>query len=244
MLPEPETCADRLELRSTNRLWPFGQPSSQRNLVTGPRGGYLPPLAAETSYQPLKVAEMLWVVSAIVMSENTTVIGGLHSGLNVAVAVSVNSACPFCTGKSLAAETLVLCWRRPDMAAGLDALGRRAQDNVNLILVPKAGFLARDRDRIARRCHGERPLDEVRRSRECDGRSAATALTIAAAHLAPPTMISLSACPPFSPQISVRSTRLAGKTTPRPPRDLIAFAVCGQAVAFGTPSTDVMTRRT
>jgi hypothetical protein len=170
MLPEPETCADRLELRSTNRLWPFGQPSSQRNLVTGPRGGYLPPLAAETSYQPLKVAEMLWVVSAIVMSENTTVIGGLHSGLNVAVAVSVNSACPFCTGKSLAAETLVLCWRRPDMAAGLDALGRRAQDNVNLILVPKAGFLARDRDRIARRCHGERPLDEVRRSRECDGR--------------------------------------------------------------------------
>jgi hypothetical protein len=28
--------------------------------------------------------------------------------LNVAVAVSVNSACPFCTGKSPAAETLVL----------------------------------------------------------------------------------------------------------------------------------------
>jgi hypothetical protein len=62
---------------------------------------------------------MSWVVSAIVMSENTTVIGGLRSGLNVAVAASVNSACPFCTGKSPAAETLVLCWRARIWPPGL-----------------------------------------------------------------------------------------------------------------------------
>jgi hypothetical protein len=55
-----------------------------------------------------RVAEMSWVVSVIVMFVNATVIGGLQSGWNVAVAVSVNSACPFCTGKSPAAETLVL----------------------------------------------------------------------------------------------------------------------------------------
>jgi hypothetical protein len=45
--------------------------------------------------------------------------GGLRSGLNVAVAVSVNSACPFCTGKSPAAETLVLCWRARIWPPGL-----------------------------------------------------------------------------------------------------------------------------
>jgi hypothetical protein len=46
------------------------------------------------------------VVSVTVMSVNTTVIGGLQLGWNVAVAESVKSAFPFCTGKSPAAETL------------------------------------------------------------------------------------------------------------------------------------------
>ena len=51
---------------------------------------------------------MPFVVSTTEMFENLTVCGGLQSGLNVAVAVSENSAAPFCTGKLSPAETLVL----------------------------------------------------------------------------------------------------------------------------------------
>jgi len=48
---------------------------------------------------------MLCSVSETTTSENLTVIGGLHSGWKLAVKVSENSALPFCTGKSPAAET-------------------------------------------------------------------------------------------------------------------------------------------
>jgi len=49
-----------------------------------------------------------FVVSVTVTSVKTTVIGGLQSGWKVAVADSVKSAFPFCTGKSPSAETLSL----------------------------------------------------------------------------------------------------------------------------------------
>ena len=49
-----------------------------------------------------------FVVSVTVTSVNATVIGGLHSGWNVAVTDSVKSALPFCTGKSPSALTLSL----------------------------------------------------------------------------------------------------------------------------------------
>ena len=48
------------------------------------------------------------MVSVTVTSVNWTVIGGAHSGWNVAVTDSVQSALPFCTGKSPADETLAL----------------------------------------------------------------------------------------------------------------------------------------
>jgi len=44
-------------------------------------------------------------VSRTTTFENLTVIGGLQSGLNVAVRVSSKIAFPFCTGKSPSAET-------------------------------------------------------------------------------------------------------------------------------------------
>ena len=70
------------------------------------------PRSNNNAEQPQNVPEKLcvrpFVVSVTVTSVNTTVIGGLHDGWNVAVAVSVKSALPFCTGKSPAAETLVL----------------------------------------------------------------------------------------------------------------------------------------
>src|SRR5215475_616446 len=47
------------------------------------------------------------VVSGGEMLVNETVIGGEHAGWNVAVAVRLKSALPFCTGKSPAAVTLV-----------------------------------------------------------------------------------------------------------------------------------------
>ena len=51
------------------------------------------------------VQQMLLVVSHALTSVNTTDIGGLQSGWNVAVTSSENSALPFWTGKSPAAET-------------------------------------------------------------------------------------------------------------------------------------------
>ena len=57
---------------------------------------------------PEKLCVRPFVVSVTVTSVNTTVIGGLHDGWNTAVALSVKSALPFCTGKSPAALTLVL----------------------------------------------------------------------------------------------------------------------------------------
>ena len=51
---------------------------------------------------------MPFVVSVTVTSVNSTVIGGLHGGWNVAVSVRLKLALPFCTGKSPAAETLSL----------------------------------------------------------------------------------------------------------------------------------------
>ena len=45
------------------------------------------------------------VVSVTVTSVKATVIGGLHSGVKVAVSVSENYALPFCTGKLSPTET-------------------------------------------------------------------------------------------------------------------------------------------
>jgi hypothetical protein len=62
----------------------------------GRRGGRWPPLRVSqipvTGYdccQGIKVTERLFVWSVSVAAVNWTVIGGLHDGLNVAVAVSV-----------------------------------------------------------------------------------------------------------------------------------------------------------
>ena len=49
-----------------------------------------------------------FVVSVRTTSTKTTVIGGVQLGWNAAVAVSVKSAFPFCTGKSPATATPVL----------------------------------------------------------------------------------------------------------------------------------------
>jgi hypothetical protein len=57
---------------------------------------------------PGKLLELPLVSSVIVTSLNATVIGGLQSGWKVAVTVRMNSALPFWTGKSPAAETLSL----------------------------------------------------------------------------------------------------------------------------------------
>jgi len=51
---------------------------------------------------------MLFVVSQTVMLENTTVIGGVQSGWNVAVPSIEMIALPFWTGTSSLPETLVL----------------------------------------------------------------------------------------------------------------------------------------
>src|SRR6266545_536111 len=48
---------------------------------------------------------MLFVVSVTVTSVYATVIGGLHGGWKVAVSVRLNSALPFCTGKSPSFDT-------------------------------------------------------------------------------------------------------------------------------------------
>src|SRR6059058_4500511 len=52
--------------------------------------------------------EIPFVVSVTVMSVKLTVIGGLQSGVNVAVTDRLKFALPFWTGKSSAAETLSL----------------------------------------------------------------------------------------------------------------------------------------
>jgi hypothetical protein len=57
---------------------------------------------------PEKLRVSPLVVSVTVTSVNCTVIGGLQFGWNVAVADSLKLALPFWTGKSPAAETLVL----------------------------------------------------------------------------------------------------------------------------------------
>jgi hypothetical protein len=48
---------------------------------------------------------MLLLVSVTVTFVNATVIGGAHSGLNLAVKVSEKFAFPFCTGKLPSFET-------------------------------------------------------------------------------------------------------------------------------------------
>src|SRR5215475_1573255 len=57
---------------------------------------------------PGMLAVIPLVVSVRVMLVNETVMGGEHDGWNVAVAVRLKSALPFCTGKSAAVLTLVL----------------------------------------------------------------------------------------------------------------------------------------
>src|SRR5574341_1885556 len=66
------------------------------------------------------------VVSVTVTSVNATVIGGLQSGWNTAVRVRLNSALPFCTGKSPSAETdsllAALGWLLPGLMHSAVAL--------------------------------------------------------------------------------------------------------------------------
>ena len=70
---------------------------------------------------PVKLSEMLLVVSVTVTSVNSTVIGGLHGGWNVAVSVRLKMALPFWTGKSPAAGDAFLVHGLRVMAAAVDA---------------------------------------------------------------------------------------------------------------------------
>lgn len=110
---------------------------------------------------------MLFVVSVTVMSVNTTVIGGLQSGWNVAVTSIEKSALPFWTGTSSAPETLTLfaalgCW-----LPGLMHDARGGHHDVDLLLIPEPGFLAVYRQGVAGLSHAARY--EVRASRPSPG---------------------------------------------------------------------------
>src|SRR2546422_10061072 len=116
--------------RTTTGTWtssqstPLRRPSHSRDRQVpaggkARRGGDSPPLLAAVRNHSLAraipygqldgvCAEMPLVVSVAERLLNTTVIGGLHSGWNVAVRVNDQSALPFCTGKSPAAFMLSL----------------------------------------------------------------------------------------------------------------------------------------
>jgi hypothetical protein len=92
---------------------------------------------------------MPFVVSVTVTLLNATVIGGLHSGWNVAVKSIEKRALPFWTGTFSAVEKLCLLPGLRVIAAGVNALRRGAHHDGDLVLVAEPSFLAVYRQGVA-----------------------------------------------------------------------------------------------